>query len=65
MILKVSTSSEVVITANSKYNIDVVKWGDPTARPCLLLVYNEQYDGTFVNVTCKRQQAKMRKQRKL
>ena len=38
-------------------------WGDPTPRTCLLLVYNEQCDGKFVNVTCIRQQAKMRKPR--
>ena len=31
---------------------------EPTPLPCLLPVYNEQCDGKFVNVTCKRQQAK-------
>ena len=31
---------------------------DPTPLPCLLPVYNEQCDGTPVNVTCIRRQAK-------
>ena len=39
------------------------QWGDPTPRTCLLLVYNGQCDGKFVNATCIRQQAKMRKPR--
>ena len=43
--------------------VSASQWGDPTPRACLLLVYNEQCDGKFVNVTCIRQQAKMRKPR--